>query len=249
MRTLAIAILFATSAINAAHAAPADVSAAVAASDRPAEDIKLDASRRLAEVLAFFGLETGDRVLDWTGGQGYYAELIARAVGPAGKVTVLNPPGFMSRAMASLAPRQARLPNIDTMAAQLDDVSLPPSAYDLTLFHLVYHDLYWESVKYGLKRGDPARALAKLYAATKPGGAVVVIDHVAKPGRETRAEVEATHRIDPAVIKADFARAGFVLDGESPLLRTATDDLSKNVFDPAVQGKTDRVVYRFRKRA
>ena len=54
-------------------------------------------------------------------------------------------------------------------------------------------------------------------------------------------------RIDPATIKADFARAGFVLDGESDVLRTSGDDYAKNVFDPALRGKTDRVVLRFRK--
>ena len=248
MHKLAIAILLATSTLSVAHAAPADVAAAVAASDRPADDVKLDVSRKPAEVMRFLELERGDRVLDWIGGQGYYAELIARAVGPEGKVTVLNPPGFMSRAMASLAPRQARLSNIDTMTAQLDDVALPANSYDLTLLHLVYHDFYWESAQYGLKRGDPDAALRKLFAATKPGGVVAVIDHVGRPGRETRAEVEATHRIDPAVIKADFARAGFVLEAESPLLRTPGDDLAKNVFDPAVIGRTDRVFYRFVKR-
>ena len=74
-----------------------------------------------------------------------------------------------------------------------------------------------------------------------------MIDHVAAPGRETRAEVEATHRIDPAVIRADFERAGFVFDGESDLLRNPQDDRSVNVFDPSIRGRTDRIVYRFRK--
>jgi predicted methyltransferase len=49
------------------------------------------------------------------------------------------------------------------------------------------------------------------------------------------------------VIRADFERAGFVLDGESDLLRNSGDDHFKLVFDPSVRGKTDRVVYRFRK--
>ena len=50
----------------------------------------------------------------------------------------------------------------------------------------------------------------------------------------------ATHRIDPAVIRADFERAGFVHDGESSLLRNPADDTSKNVFDPSIRGRTDR---------
>ena len=62
-----------------------------------------------------------------------------------------------------------------------------------------------------------------------------------------RAVVEKLHRIDPATIKADFRRAGFVLEAESDLLRNPADDHTKLVFDPTIRGKTDRVVYRFRK--
>ncbi|OYX46699.1 MAG: hypothetical protein B7Y97_13300 [Sphingomonas sp. 32-66-10] len=111
---------------------------------------------------------------------------------------------------------------------------------------LVYHDLYWESAQYKVPRVDPAAFLKSLYAATKPGGIVGVVDHVGAAG-DTRAIVDALHRIDPAVIKADFKAAGFILEGESPLLRVVGDDIAKLVFDPAVRGKTDRVVYRFRK--
>jgi predicted methyltransferase len=81
----------------------------------------------------------------------------------------------------------------------------------------------------------------------KPGGVIGVIDHVANPGGDTRATVEKLHRIDPDVIKADFQRAGFVLDGTSDLLRNPADDHSLLVFDPNIRGKTDRVVVKFKK--
>jgi predicted methyltransferase len=51
------------------------------------------------------------------------------------------------------------------------------------------------------------------------------------------------------VIRADFERAGFVFDGESDLLRNPQDDRSVNVFEPSIRGRTDRVVYRFRRPA
>jgi predicted methyltransferase len=75
---------------------------------------------------------------------------------------------------------------------------------------------------------------------------VGVIDHVANPG-DTRATVEALHRIDPETIKADFKRAGFKLEATSDLLRNPADDHSLNVFDPKIRGKTDRVILKFRK--
>ncbi len=51
----------------------------------------------------------------------------------------------------------------------------------------------------------------------------------------------------PAAVRADFERAGFVRDGSSDFLRSAADDRTKLVFDPAVRGTTDRIVYWFRK--
>lgn len=94
---------------------------------------------------------------------------------------------------------------------------------------------------------DPDAFLAKVFASVRPGGVVGVVDHVAAPGGDTRQIVEKLHRIDPAVLRADFERAGFVFDAESSLLRNADDDHNKLVFDPAIRGKTDRIVYRFKK--
>jgi predicted methyltransferase len=81
----------------------------------------------------------------------------------------------------------------------------------------------------------------------KPGATVAIIDHVAKAGSEPRASVEALHRIDPAVVRADFKRAGFILVGESAMLRNTADDHSLSVFDEKIRGKTDRIVLKFRK--
>ena len=59
--------------------------------------------------------------------------------------------------------------------------------------------------------------------------------------------VEKLHRIDPAVVKADFLRAGFVLEAESDMLKNPADDRSLNVFDDKIRGKTDRFMFKFRK--
>jgi predicted methyltransferase len=76
---------------------------------------------------------------------------------------------------------------------------------------------------------------------------VGIIDHVALPGSDTRTVVEKLHRIDPAVVKADFERAGFVLEGTSELLKNPADDHSLNVFDDKIRGRTDRFIFKFRK--
>jgi predicted methyltransferase len=96
---------------------------------------------------------------------------------------------------------------------------------------------------------DPNQWLKAVYDAMKPGATVGIVDHVANPGGDTRETVEKLHRIDPAVIKADFERAGFVLEEQSDLLRNPADDHSLLVFDPKIRGNTDRAIFRFRKPA
>jgi predicted methyltransferase len=229
-------------------AAPADIAAAVSAPGRPDEQVKLDESRRPADVLAFEGLKRGDIALDLFAGAGYYSEIIGRAVGPAGGVLAWDPANFVNdKSRAVWTALKQRQPNVGFFATPANAISLPDKAFDFAIIHLNYHDFYWESTRYGLPRMDPAAILATLYRSMKPGGVVAVIDHVANPGGDTRAVVEKFHRIDPATVKADFQRAGFVLEAESNLLRNPADDHEKSVFDPAIRGKTDRVVYRFRK--
>jgi predicted methyltransferase len=232
---------------STAEAAP-DFQAAVSDPGRDEADIKLDESRKPAELLAFMGLEAGDTALDIFAGGGYYSEIMARAVGPEGSVIAVNPPQFTSsdQSKAKWAGVTARQPNVTMVPSQLPDYKPAPDSIDFAMLHLIYHDFYWESEQYKFAKMDPAVVLANLYAGMKPGGVVAVIDHAGMAG-DTRAVVEKTHRIDPATVRTDFLNAGFVLDGESDMFANPDDDLEKNVFDPAVRGKTSRFVMRFRK--
>jgi predicted methyltransferase len=233
--------------VSAAPAKP-DLAAAVAKTGRPAEAIALDESRKPAETLAFLGLKQGMSAADIMTGSGYWAEIIANAVGPKGKVTAFEPNQFYT------APDEikkwnalvARRPDVNFVRYPFEAFASKPKSFDFVIINLSYHDLYWESEKYKIPRTDPAAFLRTLYAATRPGGVVGIIDHVG-PSGETRAIVDKLHRIDPATVKADFKAAGFVLEAESPLLANPADDHGKLVFDPAVRGKTDRFLYRFRK--
>lgn len=225
-----------------------DFVAAVTAVGRDEADIKMDDSRSPAEVMRFMGLETGDTVLDIFAGGGYYSEILGRAVGPDGSVIAVNPPQFVSSDQskakwASIATRQS---NVTMVPSQLPDYKPGANSVDFAMLHLIYHDFYWSSERFKFEKMDPTVVLANLYAGMKPGGVVAVIDHVGSAG-DTRAIVEKTHRIDPATARSDFLKAGFVLDGESNMFVNSDDDLDKNVFDPAVRGKTNRFVMRFRK--
>lgn len=220
----------------------------LAITGRADSDISRDAGRKPVETLLFLGIKKGDVALDYISGGGYYAEIMARAVGPTGRVVAWNPQGFAAsdQVKAKFAGYAARIPNLTHEVADFDKFDAAPNSYSFAMFHLVYHDLYWQSEEYKVPKTDPDAVLKRLYVAIKPGGIVGVVDHVGSAG-DTRAVVDKTHRIDPAVVKADFARAGFRLVGESKLLRTAGDDYAKNVFDPVLRGKTDRFILKFRK--
>src|SRR5207302_945938 len=58
----------------------------LAASDRSAADRTNDVRRKPAEMLAFIGPRPGMTVLDISAGGGNTTELLARAVGPGGRV-------------------------------------------------------------------------------------------------------------------------------------------------------------------
>ncbi|MEO7603143.1 MAG: methyltransferase [Sphingomicrobium sp.] len=242
-----IALAAAPLAANAAPAPLADVVAAVKLPARGADNVKLDASRKPAEILRWAGLRSGMRTLDLFGGNLYWAEIMAPAVGPKGSVTVWEPAQFIDdKGKAAFATFATAAGNVDLRVSPMEAPDLPARAFDFAMLNLNYHDVYWENAKFKIPRMDPAAWLKTLNAAMKRGSTVVVIDHVAKTGapRET---VEKYHRIDPAVVRADFRKAGFALVGSSALLSNPKDDYAIGVFDKKVQGKTDRVVYKFRK--
>lgn len=219
---------------------------AVAAADRPADARALDEGRKPAELLSWLGLEPGMIAADLITGEGYWAEIMGRVVGQNGKVIAYQPDEFYAdeKSRAALAAMVARVPQVSEARYPFKAFAPPAQALDFALINLSYHDLYWQSEQYKIPRTDPDAYLRGLYNGMKPGGIVGVVDHVGLAG-DTRKIVDDVHRIDPAVVRADFERAGFRLVGASEMLANPADDHTKLVFDPAVRGKTDRFVFKF----
>lgn len=246
-RLIFLPLIIAAAPLAAAPAPVANVAAAVSAKSRSADNVKLDESRKPTEVLKWAGLRRGMHVLDLFGGNLYWSEILAPSVGPAGHVTIWEPSQFMDDSgRKAVNDFMARQPNVDLIVGPMDSPKLPANAFDFAMLNLNYHDIYWQSDEYKIPRMEPQAWLKSINRAMRRGGTIVVIDHVGPPG-DTRATVEKMHRIDPAVIRADFRKAGFALVGSSALLRNPADAHDLPVFDPKIRGKTDRVVYKFRK--
>jgi len=231
-----------------ALSASAAIDAAIADPRRFERDTVSDARRNPRAILEFAGVRPGAHVLDIFAGGGYYTELVAYVVGPEGRVVTYNNTAYNIQSRVSRAERYAdgRLASVEHLVSENNEMELPAAAFDTSLFILAYHDVYYLDGERGWELIDRPRMLAELFKAIRPGGTVVVVDHVAAP--DVPAEVIGTlHRIDPELIKADFTEAGFNFDGELDVLRNPNDELSVMAMMPNVRGNTDRAVLRFKR--
>jgi len=117
-----------------------------------------------------------------------------------------------------------------------------PAGLDAVFIRQNYHDLHDKF----MGPADVAAFNRNVFAALKPGGVYVVLDHGDAAGTGLK-DTDTLHRIDVAAVKSEVLAAGFVLDGESAVLANPGDDHTKNVFDPSIRGKTDQFLLRFRK--
>lgn len=239
---------------STAESKPAAVAAtsvyedAVASSGRTDSDRERDAGRKPAQVLEFFAIEPGMTVLDMFSGGGYYTEILANIVGTDGKVVAHSNQAYARFVGDEPNVRYAdeRLANVEILMAENNELELPANTFDVVMMVLSYHDIYYESAENGWLKIDGPKLLAEFFNGLKSGGTLAVVDHYAAAG--SPAETGGTlHRIDPSIVIAEIEAAGFVLDGQSDVLRNLEDDHSLNMFDEQIRGKTDRFVMRFKK--
>lgn len=216
--------------------------AAVADPLRPADEVARDAFRHPDQMLAFARLEPGDKIADIRPGAGYFTRLFARVVGEEGKVYAFVPNRTAERENPGADALAAAYPNVSRVNGDLNTMSFP-EPLDVIWMSQEYHDFHIPAFN-----TDVATMNRAIYAALKPGGYFIVIDHAGRPGTG-HSEVQTLHRIEGASLRAEIEAAGFVFDGESTVLANAADDRTVNVFDAAIRGRTDQFVYRFRKPA
>ncbi len=224
-----------------------------AAVDDPArsdDDRGRDAGRKPAEVLEFFRISEGMTVLDMYSGGGYYSEIIARVVGDSGKVIAQTNEAYLGYVGDEFRTRYAndRLPNVEVLMAENNELSLKPESLDAVMLILTYHDFIIDNPGNGWPLIDVPALLAEFHKGLKPGGIVGIVDHYAAPGSPAETG-DTLHRIDPALVIAGMEAAGFELLESSDILRNPDDDHTRSVFEPDMRGNTDRFVMRFGKTA
>jgi len=223
------------------------VEAAISDPRRPDDQVKLDASRKPVISVLFSQAKAGDRIADLMSGNGYFTRILSQVVGPAGHVYAYIPTEQIAHcspqeiAGTQAIARDSSYRNVTLLTGSLTDFRLP-KRLDVIWMSQSYHDLHDSFL-------GPANVpvLNKaVFDSLKPGGIFLVIDHVAEAGSGLR-DTEALHRIDPLAMKNEIEAAGFVLESQSDALRNSEDDHKLAVFNPSIRGKTDQVLFRFRK--
>jgi len=232
MKKLAVALMLALSIGTATTALPQSSKAAAPA---------LDPAWKAPDVIAFVGVKKGDKVADIIAGR--LTASLAEAVGPTGKVYAIETAEIAKAHPEALTMMQSLAMKSPNIIVSADPIASPlPQDLDAVFIRQNYHDLY---DKFMGPADVPAFNKA-VFAALKPGGVYVVLDHTAAAGSGISA-TETLHRIDPARVKADVLAAGFKLDAESSILANKNDDHTKNVFDPSIRNHTDQFLFRFKK--
>lgn len=204
---------------------------------RMPEDRESDASRKPLAFLDFVMARPGMMAMDVSAGSGNTTQLLALVAGAGGRVfaqgATVRPP--LEKRLAEYPQ-----PNIVPVARPFDD-PVPPGTppLDLVTINLSYHDIANLPV-------DRVKMDRALFAALKPGGRLVIIDHAAVAGSGAAA-TKTLHRIDEALVRSECEQAGFRLEKSADYLRNPADAHDKESFK--MEHQTDRFALRFVKPA
>ena len=237
------------------------IKAIVASPDRTPADLTNDKRRHPEDILAFLALKPGLVALDVSAGGGYTTELLARAIGPTGKVygqsrprpaapppaptnregnsnpTVAAPPppsGPPRPSPVMLADRESRMKGANVAAAPITAVVQPfedPVPAELADGKLDLVTLMFNYHDLGFLNVDRAAMNKAIFKALKPGGIYVIADHSGRPGTGI-SESGTLHRIEEAFLRKEVEAAGFKLVAEGNFLRNPNDPRDKNTPDP-----------------
>ena len=227
-----------------------EINTIVANRERSAADRANDRRRQPIDMLDFIGVRPGMVALDISAGGGYTTELLARAVGPTGRVFGQSPPPAPPASAApppipprrtsamALAERAKTVPNIVPVVRPFDDPVPPELAskkLDFVTLMYNYHDLGYLGV-------DRAAMNKAIFAALKPGGTYVIADHAGRKGTGI-SESNTLHRVEEDFVAREVAAAGFKLAEQGMFLRNPKDPRDRET--PLPPQKKDEFVLKF----
>ncbi len=244
----------------------AKLRAAIASSDRPADEAARDKWRHPLETLEFFGVREDMTVLElWPGG-GWYTSILAPLVADKGKLVVTNmdpngPPDDHGTQMAKqYAARLASKPN--AFGKVEVHVIHPPAELTFGNDESVDAVLTFRNFHNWIRDGIADKVLSAAFRVLKPGGVFGVEEHRAKTGDDPIKAGDTGYVPETFVIEL-AQKAGFRLEGRSEINANPKDtkDWPKGVWTlpPVLRlgdqdrakyeavGESDRMTLRFKK--
>ncbi|MDN3638861.1 hypothetical protein QWY82_08590 [Simiduia curdlanivorans] len=238
---LVVSLLFSASSFADASA----VQKLLSSPDRSEADRARDQRDKTAELIAFFNVSKGDKVVDVFAGGGYWSEVFAAAVGQSGQVLVHNNEAYKKFVGPNVHLRfqDKPLPQIALYDREVTDLGLAEASQNVIYMGMSFHDLYFVDAE-SWPAIDSDAFIAQLHAALVDGGRLIIVDHAAKAGTGAAA-AQDLHRIEKDFVIQTLEARGFRLAEQSALLANATDSLEASVFDKSVRGQTNRFILVF----
>jgi predicted methyltransferase len=237
----------------------ARIDAIVDSPDRSDADRTNDLRRKPRSMLAFIAVNPGITALDLSAAGGYTTELLARAIGPAGRVygqsrplgpsgapppaqregnsrpdlPAAAPSGVPRPSSVALAERSERMKAAHVAAAPIVPVLRPfeDPVPPEAVGKLDLVTLMFNYHDLGHMGVDRAAMNKAVFAALKTGGTFVIADHAGRPGTGI-SESGTLHRIEEAFLRQEVEAAGFIVAGEGMFLRNPNDPKDRNTPDP-----------------
>jgi len=247
------------------------IAAIVGSPDRSAADRTNDIRRQPDKMLAFIGIRPGMTAMDLSAGGGYTSELLARAVGPTGRVYGQSaPPNTSTAPRPPVTPEGAARPAAAAAAAAATAAPPPvrrsssellaernknPALGNIVPVVRKFEDPIPPEVSPGSldlatlmfnyhdlgHLGVDRDRMNRAIFAALKPGGVYVIADHAGRAGTGISESGTLHRIEEAFLIREVTAAGFKLDRQADFLRNPADPRDKNTPDPA-QPKDEFVV-------
>ena len=144
-------------------------------------------------LLRALRLAPDDVVADLGAGTGYFTFRLAAEV-PQGRVYAVDIQREMLAIVEARADRE-NVRNVEPVLGTEADPNLPPASVDVSLLVDAYHEFAY-----------PREMLAALYAATKPGGRVVLVEYRAE---DPDVPIRRLHKMTEAQVRREVEAAGF----------------------------------------
>ena len=245
MRKNLICILsvFLSSQLMAADSAATrnKIEQALSSSIRDVAETARDANRKPGEVLEFFGLEDGMKVLEISPATGYWSKFVGPTLCENGGELVFSvgvSDDFKNDVMSLDGLECTSAINNDITLRNLPEFSFDDSQFDMVL---TFWNLHNPSVEGRLNLNEA------VFSALKSGGIYGVVDHTRRHLEPTSREAQNGRRLDPVLIIKEMIDVGFEFVDFSPMHYHPEDNLSQEVGTPGVRGNTDRFTMSFRK--